>query len=711
MNLVLKFCTTFLIFIIFFETVSGQIQRCHSTEYKNYQIENVEGYAERLAEANDILHAYKHSSAFQRQSNDILTIPVVVHVVYNTAVQNISDEQILSQIEVLNEDFRRLNADAANTPAEFQGVAADAGIEFCLATTDPDGNETTGITRTQTSINQFFFNNNVKYTSQGGKNGWDPTRYLNIWVCNLGGGLLGYAEMPTANPGPTDGVVIGYTYFGRTGTLSNTFNKGRTTTHEVGHWLGLLHNWGDGGCGVDDNIADTPLQGQPYYGCPAYPQSSCGSSDMFMNYMDYVDDACMNTFTEGQRTRMRAVLNTLRSSILSSDGCTFQVEFDIDAAIEEIKVPGEGQQICASRFYPEFILRNNGGIELNTATIEYELNGNVLFTYDWTGSLTTFQSEKIRLPIQNFNTGNYTLTIRVKDPNGFQDQNPANDSLTVNFTVTPAAHAVTIPLKEGFEDPTFPPAGWQFSNPGATFQWTRTTNAGGFGLSLNSAFFDSFNGSSNSNPDGKVKSLLTPTLSLQSTNFPFLEFDIAYARFDESFYESFEVAYSIDCGTSWNVIYQKSGLDLATATDKSIEFYPTDTEWRREHISINHINGIDYVDFRFTIESGWGNNLFLDNINISQTPSSVGESELPQRFKIYPNPVSNQLTFEFLDFNNQEVEYVLSITDILGREILNKKVHSNTRQHLFDTSNWEKGVYFFNIMSDKQIWSKKILKH
>ncbi|NNF36434.1 MAG: zinc metalloprotease [Saprospiraceae bacterium] len=263
-------------------------------------------------------------------TRSVITIPVVVHVVYNTATENISDAQIQSQIDILNEDFRRLNADASNTPIEFQGVAADAEIEFCLATVAPNGAPTNGITRTQTTITSFGTNDQVKYTSSGGKDAWPSDEYLNVWVCDITGGILGYAQFPGGDAA-TDGVVNDYAYFGNIGTATPPFDLGRTMTHEVGHWLNLRHIWGDGGCGVDDFVSDTPTAGGPNYtGTPCtFPgPNSCNDGtgdlpDMFQNYMDYSDDACMNLFTSGQKARMNALfdLGGFRESLLTSNGC------------------------------------------------------------------------------------------------------------------------------------------------------------------------------------------------------------------------------------------------------------------------------------------------------------------------------------------------------------------------------------------------------
>ncbi len=255
--------------------------------------------------------------AQQRAVNGIITIPVVVHVVYRTSTQNISDSQIQSQLTVLNDDFRRFNSDANGTWSQ----AADSEIEFCLATVDPNGNPTSGITRTSTNVSGFGTNDAVKSASSGGVNAWNTSDYLNIWVCDIGGGILGYAQFPGGNPS-TDGVVNDYRYFGTNGTATAPFNLGRTMTHEVGHYLNLRHIWGDGNCNVDDFVSDTPTSDGPNYGC-ASSHVSCSSLDMVQNYMDYSDDGCMNLFTTGQKNRMRAIFDTggARASLLNSGAC------------------------------------------------------------------------------------------------------------------------------------------------------------------------------------------------------------------------------------------------------------------------------------------------------------------------------------------------------------------------------------------------------
>ncbi|WP_452602328.1 zinc metalloprotease [Pontimicrobium sp. MEBiC06410] len=268
--------------------------------------------------------------------SQVVTIPVVVHVVYNTSAENISDAQIQSQIANLNRDFRRNNADASTIPSAFSGLAADSKIEFKLAQRDENCNPTTGITRTNTSTVTFSFNpfaatetsrNPVKFASSGGVDGWDSSQYLNMWVCNLSGTLLGYGSFPSdlASRPDEDGVVMDYQYFGDTGTATAPFDMGRTAVHEIGHWLNLRHIWGDDGnaCTGSDQVADTPNQAGPNYSCPSFPSITCGNGpngDMYMNFMDYVNDDCMTMFTLGQSERMDAVLYTTRASIVSSQG-------------------------------------------------------------------------------------------------------------------------------------------------------------------------------------------------------------------------------------------------------------------------------------------------------------------------------------------------------------------------------------------------------
>ncbi|RYU80248.1 GEVED domain-containing protein [Hymenobacter persicinus] len=258
------------------------------------------------------------------RTSAVVTIPVVVHVLYNTTAQNISDAQIQSQIDVLNQDYSKTNADYTKTPSAFAGLVANVGVQFVLAKQTPTGAATTGIERKSTTTTSWGTNDAMKKASTGGLDAWNSAKYLNLWVCNLSGGVLGYAQFP-GGAAATDGVVILSSAFGKGGSSSAPFNLGRTATHEVGHWLNLNHIWGDDGtaCTGTDNVSDTPNQADENYGTPSYPNPSCSNtSDMFMNYMDYVDDAAMYMFSTGQSSRMNALFATggARVGLLTSVG-------------------------------------------------------------------------------------------------------------------------------------------------------------------------------------------------------------------------------------------------------------------------------------------------------------------------------------------------------------------------------------------------------
>lgn len=271
----------------------------------------------RLAVEDDVRTMITSGEAM-RVAKKLITIPVVVHVVYRTSDENISEAQVKSQIKSLNADFRAKNADLSKVPSVWNGLLTDAKIKFVLAKTDPSGNSTSGITRTATTASSFSPDNTVKAKATGGMTPWPTDRYLNLWVCTLREGLLGYGQFP-GGPAATDGVVILNTAFGTNGTAAAPFNKGRTATHEVGHFLNLRHIWGDrNDCTGNDFVADTPAAKQANTGKPRFPQITCNngpSGDMFMNYMDYVDDEAMVMFTVGQVARMNATLAGPRKTL------------------------------------------------------------------------------------------------------------------------------------------------------------------------------------------------------------------------------------------------------------------------------------------------------------------------------------------------------------------------------------------------------------
>ncbi|HUR10753.1 MAG TPA: zinc metalloprotease, partial [Flavitalea sp.] len=283
------------------EDASSPNQRlCATDEMVQLAIKSDPFLEQRMQQLEQFTNKYIRVRQGQLNAPGVtITIPVVVHVLYNTAEENISDAQIQSQIDVLNEDFTLRNSDRSLIPRLFSNVAGDIGVHFILKQT----------IRTFSNKKSWPANDAMKYTQKGGSDGVDPANNLNIWVCNLQK-YLGYSYYPGIRP-ELDGVVVLYKAFGRTGTLAVPYNLGRTATHEIGHYLNLRHIWGDATCGTD-LVDDTPQHTTANFGCPAFPHyNSCGNNavEMTMNYMDYTDDACMFMFSNGQKSRMLAVVD------------------------------------------------------------------------------------------------------------------------------------------------------------------------------------------------------------------------------------------------------------------------------------------------------------------------------------------------------------------------------------------------------------------
>ncbi|MBS1565736.1 MAG: T9SS type A sorting domain-containing protein, partial [Bacteroidetes bacterium] len=336
----------------------------------------------------------------------VITIPVVVHVLYNNGAQNISDAQIRSQIDALTNDYRGLNADRKNIPYYFADLAADAGIQFSLAKIDPQGRATSGIVRHWTSVLSFTVDDRMKSSALGGDDAWDANSYLNIWVCNTINGLMGYSSLP-GGPADKDGVVISYSVFGIINT-SSPFNKGRTAVHEVGHWLNLRHIWGDTNCG-DDAVDDTPQQQAASRGCPSGEHMSCGNTahgDMYMNFMDFTDDACMYMFTPGQRDRMRALFapGGPRHALLSSAALTGTPN-GLAPAAELFHMP-DGISVA---LYP-----NPASSTINIKTDNtVDCSGKTICVYNRVGQLlySSRLSQDEHIDISRWNNGVYFVSI------------------------------------------------------------------------------------------------------------------------------------------------------------------------------------------------------------------------------------------------------------------------------------------------------------
>lgn len=438
--------------------------RCMSTEYEQH-LQSV--FPKRLTDEQfenwlaPKIEEFKRMNAGKRGTTAVIRIPVVVHVIHNGDAygtgENIRDEQVISQITVLNQDYRRM----MGTPGyNTNPIGADVEVEFCLAQQNPSGGASTGIDRVNlgtASWGEAAVEGTLKPSTI-----WDPTRYLNMWTARFGGdlnGVLGYAQFPSnsglagfnANEGPgtTDGVIMAYNAFGSSaiypaGTYAAPYDRGRTATHEVGHWLGLRHIWGDDACPSsggnvatnEDFCADTPAAAAANFGC-ATGTNSCAAiagNDMVENYMDYSDDTCMNIFTQDQKTRIITVLTnaTRRSTLGASTACNPPVVYGFDASLDitNLNLPA-----CQNTFAPSITMANIGTTTLTSAVISYNIDGGSPQTYNWNGSLATGASAVITLPTLTTGSGAHTFNTSITTVNGVADQNSVNDIKSVNFNV------------------------------------------------------------------------------------------------------------------------------------------------------------------------------------------------------------------------------------------------------------------------------------
>ncbi|HKR05456.1 MAG TPA: M43 family zinc metalloprotease [Bacteroidia bacterium] len=426
----------------------AQTQRiCATPEHDKYLRSVNPAYAKERDEMEDKIAAYKASHIYQRNSAATLVIPVVVHIVWNTAEQNLSDEQIISQIDVLNEDYSITNANIAEVPSVWANLVGSSHIFFSLARRDENQLPTTGIVRRQTDTVSFDTGDEMKYNNKGGSNAWDRNHFLNIWVCNLenaGQDILGYAEYPTSVNSETDGIVINYQAFGRLGSnLKPQYNLGRTATHEIGHWLNLQHTWGDdaGACNGNDNIDDTPNQGDATYGCPSYPHVSCANEpdgDMFMNYMDYTDDKCMMLFTTDQRSRMDAAITTFRDTLYDAASYAESVTpLATDLRIREINSPAG--VVCNKNIDPVLNIKNAGTNTISSFSVDYSVDGDTL-QYDWSGTLAPGAELNLTLPEILISEELHTFIVNVISVNGGSDDYKIDNFKTRSFLYAPGKY-------------------------------------------------------------------------------------------------------------------------------------------------------------------------------------------------------------------------------------------------------------------------------
>jgi len=697
------------------ETPTVAVERCSVLDHEAYLQSQNPNRATEVQAYEATIQNWITNQANNPTTQAVITIPVVVHVVYNTTAENITDNQVLSQIQVLNEDYSLTNPDASSIPSAFNSVKANCEIQYCMATVDPNGNPTNGIRRVSTSTTTFSTNDAVKFTAQGGDNAWPTTQYLNLWVCDLSGGLLGYGEFPTANATNTFGLVMdyqcfgsNYTSYGSGFTFTNGFDRGRTATHEIGHCFNLRHIWGDDGsaCTGSDLCADTPNQADENYGCPTFPSNaSCSNGgDMSMNYMDYTNDACMYMFTLNQKARMLAVLNSAPYNALQNSAACQSSSSGVDGGISAIISPGTS--LCGTSFVPQVTLRNSGTTTLTSATINYRIDANTNQTFSWTGSLATNATANVTLPSMTTTVGTHTFTAFTSNPNNTTDVNTANDQQQRTFTVSSSGQ--NLPYSEGFESTTFPQGGMTLNNPDAATTWARTTLAAKTGSA--SAFMDNFD----YNANGEIDEMILPNLNLTSVTNPVMTFQVAYRLYTDPaaatpFSDTLRVWISTDCGTTWTQIYGKWSSTLATVTPvfSTTEFVPTATQWRLETLSLSAYQSYSNVMIKFRHATQYENNLYIDDINIQNT-TDVQNLVMTNDVQMYPNPSTGVINMDVNLFNRDNL--TINVTNSIGQRVSQVSDENTFGGHyVIDLSNEPNGVYFIEVQTGTEVTTRRVV--
>ncbi|HNC72823.1 MAG TPA: M43 family zinc metalloprotease [Chitinophagales bacterium] len=566
-----------------------------------------------------------------REAQVSYTIPVIVHVCYytNNSSQNIPANRVQNQITVLNNDFAGIGLNSNTVPAAFAPLIANSNVTFCLAKLDLNNNVLAepGIDRvnaqqrgwgspsTSTGWSRDFIDNTIKKATI-----WDPNYYLNIWVVPYIGGfsssILGYATFPGMSGLPgmpsgagnplNDGFVCRASYFGNTG-------GGRTSTHEIGHWLGLRHIWGDDSCGTDF-VNDTPTAFEPNYGCPSYPHRSCGnttSGDMFMNFMDYTDDNCMAMFTNDQSARFQVVMQNadFRKNLQYSPVCDTVKQ----KPVAKFSYLQQVSTLCATSKKIDFT--------------DKSLFAPTSWSWTFEGGTPATSNQQHPAGI-TFNTaGIHNVKLVVSNSRGV-------DSSVFQVNVSIVGNAA-MPLLEDFEGPIFPSAGWDLvnRNGNAAINWDRISGYSAFGVGNNCMRFD------NTTLDGRFQKddIMTPKLNLTGVSQATLKFDVSHAPFygqltqngpDEHLWDTLEVLITDNCQQTTQRIYRKGDSVLATVMPgQGDEFYPQANQWRTETIVIpaSYLNKQN-VQIIFRNYGDFGHTIYVDNINVfaqNSTPTAT----------------------------------------------------------------------------------------
>lgn len=637
----------------------------------------------------------------------IYNIPLVFHVIHNGGVENISSDQIRDAVAILNRDFRLQNADANTVQSTFSGMPADIEIEFQLATKAPNGQCFSGITRTQSPLTNSSANggnNQVSAIVAGNDvyNGtWPGNKYLNIFVVNDADGAAGYTTNPSNWSGSsmTNGIWVLHDYVGSIGT-SDTYSS-RTLTHEVGHWLNLDHLWGNNNnpgnassCSQDDAVDDTPR-------CIGVTSCNLNSNtcsndaidgywtsdviDNVENYMEY--SYCNKMFTTGQKNRMRSALMSSvggRNNIWTSSNLT-ATGLNTTPSLCAVAIRVERDIVC-------------GGDDVQFFDESY----NNITSWNWTFPNGTPSSSSVQNPMVSYSgSGSFDVTLEVTDALG----NTMSQTFP-NFISVIGNPGYPPPIYEGFENiSSLPSNDWTISNSeGPGFDVVTT----GFASGAQSVKLDNSQGQ-----NGSIDELISNTIDLSNSGAASISFKYAFAKRNSGNTDYLQIFASKDCGESWFMRKNISSSIISTMANTNSNFTPTGSDWKTIVIGPGSFSNYLVSDFRFKFKfvNGGGNDLYIDDINLSGSVS-INQSEKVFNFSVYPNPVLDKLIISFSSLTNLTDPF-LEIMDGAGR-IINSTYLNNLSKGEnnleISSSNLESGWYIIKIISNEKSFATKFLK-
>jgi PKD repeat protein len=659
---------------------------CETTEMNRRALLENPDAIRALEELNEFTTEYEQQPNHTRQ---VYIIPVVFHVVHNYGPENISKAQIEDCIRVINEDFRKMNSDTSVIIPEFKGIAADCEIEFRLAKIDPDGNCTDGIERV---VSPLTYNANEE--TKMAVPAWPRNKYLNVWtVASIESGAAGYSYYPSSVSGSwgedLDGILLLSSYVGSIGTSVEL--RKRTLTHEAGHYLNLMHPWGNSNdpglqsnCNDDDQVNDTPNT-IGHTSCNLYAVT-CSTLDNVQNYMDY--SYCGNMFTYGQKTRMQAALN---SSVSGRNNLWTP---------QNLAATGTADGYSAPPCIPVADFTGNpvSGCEGYSVTYkDLSWNSDSINTYNWSfpGGNPSVSSD--RNPVVVYSSpGRYDVTLEAGNSSGngiLVKQNYVN--------VVDLSSGISIPLNESFESASFPNTAiqtdsWMISKTG-TQGWQRVTTAAYDGTASLSVF------NPGNNP-GDVTELISPNINSDSLGpYANLVFMVAYAQQNEESSDMIRVWLSTDCGKTWKIRFSRTGAALATNGGSYVSsFIPSTSQWREEIVPLGIFSDYSDIMLKFVCISGNGNRVYIDRIRLDEH-TDVPQNDFTSLYKpaLYPNPGSGVAMVEWFSPAAETVK--LNISDLSGRIVLTSEVEAEEgyNQASVDRTELPAGFYLLKLQTEK----------